>query len=103
MAQDASVKINGGIGVNLANTITAGGTAQNLFGGNVPKNGYCIINTGTGDLYVSEGGTPTIGGAFPKVSPGGIASSQVTESFSNAQVFKIIGATTGQTFIEKYW
>src|SRR5438552_18347663 len=44
-------------------TLAAGGSAQTLFGGAVPQNGFLVQNNSSGPLWVSDAGAASAGGA----------------------------------------
>jgi hypothetical protein len=85
-------------------TITTGGTAQLLFGGVVPVNGFLIANpAASGDtLYFSDAGTAVVAGAGSiPVAPGAIWTSP--SGYKPAGAVSIIGATTADKFTARRW
>ena len=91
-------------GVDGSTTLTTGGTAQNLFGGVVPTNGFAIYNPDpVNDLWVSDSAT-----AFAN----GVGSIRV---FANGGGYEtpvgcrplgavsIVGATAGQKITARRW
>jgi len=89
----------GSVAVDGSSTIATGGTAQTLFGGVVPANGFLIANpAASGDtLYFNDAGAAAVAGAGSiPVAPGAVF---VTPSgYKPAGAVSIIGATTGDKF-----
>lgn len=81
-------------------TITAGGTAQTLFSGATPQNGFAVQNTSSADLWVNDLGAAGVNAGFL------VPSLQTFTSISGyrpAGPLSIYGATTGQTFCARWW
>lgn len=82
-------------------TIGAGGTAQTLFGGVVPTNGWLVANNSAATLYVSDVGTATPGGASIPVAPGAVFATP--PGYKPAGAVTLFGATSGQAFAARRW
>lgn len=85
-------------------TMTAGGTAQNLFGGTVPTNGYSIGNPDpTNDLWVSDTTTAVANGqgSIRVVANGGYYATEPGQKPIGA--VSIVGAVTGQKITARRW
>jgi hypothetical protein len=85
-------------------TITTGGTAQNLFGGASPANGYAICNPDTvNDLWVSDSTTAVANGAgcFRVAANGGYYATEPNQKPLGA--VSIVGSTTGQKITARRW
>lgn len=97
--------------INAANTasdgsatITSGGTAQNLFGGAIPANGYSICNPdATNDLWVSDSTTAAANGAgsFRIAANGGYYATEAGQKPIGA--VSVVGAVTGQKITARRW
>ena len=82
-------------------TVVAGGTAQTLFAGVVPINGYLIANNSLATIYVSDVGPATSGGASIPIAAGAVF---VTPSgYKPAGPVSIFSASTGETFAARRW
>src|SRR6516164_1654317 len=53
-------------------TVVAGGTAQTLFAGSVPINGYLVANNSSATIYVSDVGPATSGSASIPIAAGAV-------------------------------
>lgn len=86
-------------------TITTGGTAQNLFSGNVPPNGYSVYNPDTADLWIREGGTAAAAGAGSVLvgANGGSYECPRDKKLGPLGPITIVGAGTGQKFTARGW
>ena len=91
-------------GMDGSTTITAGGTAQNLFGGVVPENGYAIYNPDASSaLHVSDSTTAVINGAGSiKVDADG-GWYETPAGYKPVGAVSIIGPTTGQKITARKW
>ena len=98
-----SVSIDSNMGTLDASTIASGGTAKELFGGIEPVNGYEVFNTHVTEvLYLSEGGTVSIGGATSiPIQPGSKYTSPIGYKPSGA--ISVIAASTGHGYVGKSW
>jgi hypothetical protein len=85
-------------------TITIGGTAQNLFSGATPVNGFEIINPSgaTETLYFREAGTAVVAGASSIGIP--VGGSYVSPpGYKPTGLISVIGATTSHPVIARKW
>ncbi len=85
-------------------TITAGGTAQNLFGSAVPVNGYSICNPDlTNDLWVSDSATAAINGtgSIRVAANGGYYATEAGQKPMSS--VSVVGAVTGQKITARRW
>lgn len=85
-------------------TITTGGTAQNLFSGLTPQNGFAVYNPdATNDLWVSDSTTAAANntGSIRIPSNGGFYETPVT--YGPISTVSLVGAVTGQKFTAKAW
>lgn len=97
------VDIQSGAGQRIEGTITAGGTAQNVFTA-TPANGFEIINPhATETLYIREAAAAAAAdnGASIPIGPRG---SYVTPfGYKPTGDVSAIAATTGHAFIARRW
>lgn len=105
-----TVAVSGPVTVNTASgvtttdrsgTLTTGGTAQVLAPADAARRGGWIQNNSTGDLWVSEVGTATMGGSALRI-PAGVAYEWPSHGIP-VTALSIIGATTGQAFSARTW
>lgn len=83
-------------------TLAAGGSAQPLFGGLVPINGFLVQNNSTAALWLSDVGTASAGGVSIQVAPnGGLFATP--SGYKPAGAVSLFGATTGQPFAARRW
>lgn len=82
-------------------TVVTGGTAQALFGGVIPLNGWLVANNSAATLYLSDVGAATPGGASIPVAPGGVFATP--PGYRPAGAVSLYGATTGQAFAARRW
>ena len=82
--------------------MAAGGSAQTLFGGIAPLNGFLVQNNSSGALWISDVGTASAGAASIQLAAnGGVF---VTPSgYKPAGAVSLFGATTGQAFAARRW
>lgn len=83
-------------------TVTTGGTAQNLFGGTVPANGFFVQNNSSGDLWISDIGTAAAAQPSIKIPPNGSMFS-TPAAYRPAAAISLFGATTAQAFTARRW
>src|ERR1044071_3487372 len=57
------VNVAGNAAGDGSGTVAAGGSAQTLFGGVVPANGFLVQNNSNAALWISDVGTASAGGA----------------------------------------
>jgi hypothetical protein len=82
-------------------TVGTGGTAQTLFGGVVPINGWLVANNSSAILYVSDVGAATIGGASIPIPPSAVFATP--SGYKPAGAISLYGATTGQAYAARRW
>jgi hypothetical protein len=82
-------------------TIAAGGTAQTLFGGLVPANGWLLCNNSSATLYASDVGTASAGGSSLQIEPG--ATFATPSGYRPPGPVSIYGGATGQVFAARRW
>ena len=83
-------------------TVAAGGSAQTLFGGAVPVNGFLVQNNSTAALWLCDVGTASAGGASIQIAPnGGVF--MTPSGYKPAGAVSLYGATTGQSFAARRW
>lgn len=83
-------------------TLAAGGSAQTLFGGIVPANGYLVQNNSSAALWISDTGIASNGGASIQLAPnGGIF--MTPSGYKPAGAVSLYGGTTGQAFAARRW
>jgi hypothetical protein len=98
------VALNGNATTDGSTTITTGGTAQNLFSGTVPSNGYSVCNPDpTNDLWVSDSATAAANGqgSLRVAANGGYYATEPGQKPINA--VSIVGAVTGQKITARRW
>ena len=83
-------------------TLAAGGSAQTLFGGAVPANGFLVQNNSSAALWISDTGAASNGGASIQLAPnGGIF--MTPSGYKPAGAVSLYGGTTGQAFAARRW
>lgn len=82
-------------------TVAAGGTAQTLFGGITPVNGWLVANNSVAILYVCDVGAAIAGGASIPVAPGTVFATP--PGYKPAGPVSLFGMTTGQSFAARRW
>ena len=94
----------GSSGVDGSTTITLGGTAQTLFSGATPTNGFEVCNPDpTNDLWVSDSTTAAANGTGSQrvVANGGCYDSPT--GYKPIGAVSIVGAVTGQKITARRW
>jgi hypothetical protein len=91
----------GSAAIDGSGTIAIGGTAQMLFAGIVPVNGFQLCNNSSAALYVSDVGSASAGGASMQVGPGAIYTTP--DGYRPAGSVSVYGATAGQAFAARRW
>jgi hypothetical protein len=81
--------------------IAAGGSAQSLFGGIVPQNGFLVQNNSSGNLWISDVGVASSGGASLQLGLGALF--VTPPGYKPAGAVSIFGPTTGQVFAARRW
>ena len=87
--------------VDGSGTITTGGTAQTLFGGITPSNGFLVANNSSQTLYLCDVGIATAGGASVPVPQGTVYTTP--PGYKPAGQVSIFGASTAQAFAARRW
>jgi hypothetical protein len=83
-------------------TLAAGGSAQSLFGGAVPANGFLVQNNSSAALWICDTGAASNGGASIQLtSNGGVF--MTPSGYKPAGPVSLFGATTGQAFAARRW
>jgi hypothetical protein len=100
----STVIITGSPGSDGSGTITTGGTAQNLFTGATPTNGYAVYNPDpTNDLWINEGAAALANGSGSiRVSANGGAY-ETPPGYKPFHAVSIVGAVTAQKFTARQW
>jgi hypothetical protein len=91
-------------GVDGSATITAGGTAQNLFSAATPANGFEIGNPDASeDLWVSDSTTAAANGtgSYRVAANGGTYTTPT--GYKPVGAVSIVGATTGHKITARKW
>jgi hypothetical protein len=91
----------GSTAIDGSGTVSAGGTAQTLFGGVVPVDGWLVANNSSATIYVSDVGAAVAGGASIPIAPGAVFATP--SGYKPAGPVSVFGATTGQAFAARRW
>src|SRR5437764_5408079 len=83
-------------------TVAAGDSAQTLFGGIVPLNGFLVQNNSSAALWISDTGTASNGGASIQLAPNG-GLFMTPSGYKPAGAVSLYGGTTGQAFAARRW
>lgn len=85
-------------------TITTGGTAQTLFGGVIPTNGFAVYNPDpANDLWISDTTTAAINGlGSVRIAPNG-GSYETPATYRPIGAVSIVGAAAGQKITARRW
>ncbi|HKS88743.1 MAG TPA: hypothetical protein VJR70_04825 [Stellaceae bacterium] len=83
-------------------TVAAGGSAQTLFGGIVPTNGFLVQNNSSAALWVCDVGIASAGGASIQLAANG-GTFATPSGYKPAGAVSLFGATTGQAFAARRW
>ena len=84
-----------------ARPLIVGGTAQTLFAGVVPTNGYLVANNSSATIYVSDVGAATSGGASIPIAAGAVF--MTPSGYKPAGAVSLWGGATGQAFAARRW
>jgi hypothetical protein len=87
--------------IDGSGTVVAGGTAQMLFSGITPINGWLVANNSSAVLYVSDVGTATPGGASIPIPAASLFATP--SGYKSVGAVSIYGATTGQAYAARRW
>jgi hypothetical protein len=83
-------------------TVATGSSAQTLFGGAVPANGFFVQNNSTAVVWICDVGTAAAGGASVQIAAnGGLFATP--SGYKPAGAVSLFGATTGQAFAARRW
>jgi hypothetical protein len=92
----------GNAAVDGSGTVATGGSAQTLFGGAVPANGFLVQNNSSAALWVSDVGAAANGGASIQIAAnGGVFATP--SGYKPAGPVSLWGGTTGQAFAARRW
>ena len=83
-------------------TVATGGSAQTLFGGIVPANGFLVQNNSAAALWICDVGAASAGGASIQLAAGG-GLFATPSGYKPAGAVSLFGATTGQAFAARRW
>lgn len=83
-------------------TLATGGSAQTLFGGIVPANGFLVQNNSSAVLWISDVGVASAGGASIQLAANG-GMFQTASGYKPAGAVSLFGATAGQAFSARRW
>ncbi len=92
----------GAVASDGSGTLATGGSAQTLFGGIVPSNGFLVQNNSSAALWLSDAGTASAGGASIQIAANG-GTFATPSGYKPAGAVSIFGATTGQAFAGRRW
>jgi hypothetical protein len=82
--------------------VATGDSAQTLFGGLVPVNGFVVQNNSSAALWISDVGVASAGGASIQLAAnGGLFATP--SGYKPAGAVSLFGATTGQVFAARRW
>lgn len=99
-----SINVLGTQGYDGSTTITTGGTAQNLFAGATPTNGFAIYNPdAANDLWVSDSTTAAINGVGSiRVAANG-GGYETPPDYKPIGPISIVAASTGAKITARRW
>jgi hypothetical protein len=96
------VNTAGNSAVDGSGTVATGGSAQTLFAGAVPANGFLVQNNSSAALWVSDVGAASNGGASIQIAAnGGVYATP--SGYKPAGPVSLYGGTTGQAFAARRW
>lgn len=100
----ASDQTSGNTASDGSTTITTGNTAQNLFGGAIPANGFAVYNPDpSNDLWISDSTTAAANGTGSiRVAANG-GGYETPPEYQPIGVVSIVGASTGQKITARRW
>ena len=97
-------QINTDNAVDGSTTITTGGTAQNLFGGTPPANGFAIYNPdSTNDLWVSDSATAAVNGVGSVRIAANGGGYETPAGYRPLGAVSILSAATGAKITARRW
>ena len=82
--------------------VATGGSAQTLFGGIVPVNGYLVQNNSSAALWLSDVGVASAGGASLQLAANG-GTFTTPSGYKPSGAVSLYGAATGQAFAARRW
>lgn len=90
--------------VDGSTILTTGGTAQNLFGGTIPANGFAIYNPDiSNDLWISDSTTAAANGQGSiRIAANG-GGYETPQNYRPLGAVSVIGAATGQKITARRW
>ena len=92
----------GAVASDGSGTVATGGSAQSLFGGIVPVNGFVVQNNSVAALWISDVGVASAGGASIQIAAnGGVFATP--SGYKPAGAVSLFGATSGQVFAARRW
>ena len=91
----------GAVAIDGSGTVVIGGTAQTLFAGVVPVNGYLVANNSSAILYVSDVGIANVGGASIPIPAGAVF--MTPSGYKPASAVSLYGGAAGQAFAARRW
>jgi hypothetical protein len=98
----AVINTAGAVASDGSGAVANGGSAQALFGGLVPTNGFLVQNNSSAALWISDVGTASAGGAsIQVVANGGVFATP--SGYKPAGAVSLYGGTTGQAFSARQW
>lgn len=93
----------GNAGADGSTTITAGGTAQNLFSGATPTNGFLIANPDAGeDIWFSDSTTAAANATGSILLPAG-GYYETPPGYKPVGAVSVVAATTGHKITARRW
>jgi len=96
------INVAGAVASDGSGTVATGGSAQTLFGGIVPANGFLVQNNSSAALWVSDVGAAAADGASIQVlANGGVF--MTPSGYKPGGAVSLFGATTGQAFAARRW
>jgi hypothetical protein len=95
------INTTGSAAIDGSGSVSAGATAQTLFGGVVPVNGWLVANNSSTTLYASDVGSATPGGASIPIAAGVVFATP--SGYKPAGPVSLYGATAGQAFAARRW
>ncbi len=91
-------------GTDGSTTITLGGTAQQLFAGVAPPNGFEVINSDpVNDLWISDSAVAVANGVGSIRCAANGGGYYTPQGYTPVGPLSIVGAVTGQKFTAKEW
>lgn len=91
----------GAAAIDGSGTLVTAGTAQMLFAGVVPVNGYLIANNSSATLYISDVGPASTAGTSIPVAAGAVYTTP--SGYKPAGAVSLYGSGTGQAFAARRW